>query len=449
MIASLLSDTNSIMKKLKNKFILIVIWIILVIVFSQVFIAYSNSYVDTNSYLSLIKWEATLNDSTIERNKKYTLATNDKVEVIGDESLAIIEWWDGSLTRLGWNTKISIEQNKVSRDYTDINISFELIAGKTWSNVVSFIGHDSSFTQSFEGIEAGVRGTIFDVNLENNFVHVTDHQVTLQNENGDVVVLGEGRALNLSNFSLIDLQEFISSFEDTVWKEINGQLDTEYLIELKKRLTSSLQESDGSFLFFLDFISPKYRIIHELNTASNFEDIEKLISEVSESKKQVVYDGILSKYQSMNFVKVKDYDFYKKKIFYKKALLILANDIDKQSLLRTSTYDVEDVVSTGDFEVLEGVLSTFSGYNEYMGEMDISSIQGSVEFLPDSLKKEFRSSFENLNDIFQLDIDMSSLNDINMDNIGEKTQEWLNNLDDGIQDFLDDNVGGLLKGLAQ
>jgi len=32
------------------------------------------------------------------------------------------------MTRLGGNTKIQIEQNEISRDFTDINISFELLA---------------------------------------------------------------------------------------------------------------------------------------------------------------------------------------------------------------------------------------------------------------------------------------------------------------------------------
>ena len=54
---------------------------------------------------------------------------------------------------------------------------------------MSFLTSDSSFSQSFEGIEAGVRGTIFDVDLENRFIRVTDHQVELKDRFGNIVTL--------------------------------------------------------------------------------------------------------------------------------------------------------------------------------------------------------------------------------------------------------------------
>lgn len=426
-----------------------VIWIILLIVGSQVYIAYSNSYVDTNSYLTLLKGEATLNEASVEVNKKYILVSWDKVQVIGEDGLAIIEWWDGSLTRLGGNTKISIEQNEVSRDFTDINISFELIAGKTWSNVVSFIGEDSGFTQKFEGIEAGVRGTIFDVDLDKNYLHVTDHQVSLSNEKGESAIVSEGNALELSTFSFIDISEFVANFEDAIWQQINNDLDVEYINTLKTDLSASFESGRSSFLFFLDFLSPKYRIIHELNTNSDYEVVAGLLSDVSEGQKKAVYDAILSKYQEMNFISVKDFEFYKRKIFYKKALLQLANSADKEALLRTSAYDVEDVVNSGDFAALDDVLSTFSGYSEHLGDFDFSWLGQEVDLLPESLKKEFGNSFNQLNDMFDLGIDASAFNDLDLDSIGEKAQESLDNLDEGIQNFLDKNAGGLLDKFAQ
>lgn len=58
------------MKKIKNKFILGVILIIVLIVFSQVFIAFSNNAVDTNSYVTLIKGSASLNEIQIEKDIK-------------------------------------------------------------------------------------------------------------------------------------------------------------------------------------------------------------------------------------------------------------------------------------------------------------------------------------------------------------------------------------------
>jgi hypothetical protein len=70
------------MKKLGNKFILIVIFIIALIVCSQVFVAFSNSNADTNSYLTLVKGNGTLNDLRLTAQEEYVLTTGDKVRVI-------------------------------------------------------------------------------------------------------------------------------------------------------------------------------------------------------------------------------------------------------------------------------------------------------------------------------------------------------------------------------
>lgn len=67
------SIRNSIMKKIKNKFILAVISIIVLIVFSQVFMAYSNSNVDANSYLTLIQGNASINEIRIQKDTKNIL----------------------------------------------------------------------------------------------------------------------------------------------------------------------------------------------------------------------------------------------------------------------------------------------------------------------------------------------------------------------------------------
>jgi uncharacterized protein YxeA len=63
------------MKKLGNKFILIVILIIALIISLQVYIAYSNSNADTNSYVTLIKGNGTLNELRLNTQEQYILAS--------------------------------------------------------------------------------------------------------------------------------------------------------------------------------------------------------------------------------------------------------------------------------------------------------------------------------------------------------------------------------------
>jgi hypothetical protein len=431
------------MKKIGNKFILTVILVILFIVCFQVFIAYSNNNNDTNSYLTLVKWNGTLNEIRLSPEREYVLSAGDKIRVIWDSSLAVIQWWDGSLTRLGGNTKISIQQNEISRDYTNINISFDLIAGKTWSNVVSFIGNDSSFTQTFDGIEAWVRGTVFDVNLEEEFIHVTDHQIELKDISGNSFMVSEWKTLSLNDFSLLDISEFISSLEDSTWRELNKQFDNEYLEILKSNLSQSFN-TKLSFLFVLDFISPKYRILHELNTAENYESIEVLLEKVTDSKKQNVYKAVLSKYQDINFVGAWDYEAYKQKLFYKKALITLSdNNSDTERLLQSSAYDLEDIITSKGLNGLSETISLLGENKDIVKNIDMSFLSGGLEYIPEDLIVEFKNNFEDLSDI--LNFDMNAIKDIDSNSLWD----LLDSTDDVIGDFLDKNVWGLLQDIAK
>ena len=221
--------------------------------------------------------------------------------------------------------------------------------------MVSFIGEGSSFTQKFDGIEAGVRGTIFDVDLTQDFIHVTDHQVTLSNEQGETITITEGNALQISSFSFIELLDFLQSIQDSTWKKLNEDFDAEYFKELKKELSKSIEERNP-FLFILEWFSPKYRILYELDTADQYVKVEKLLIKVSDSKKESVYKAVLSRYQDVNFITSRDYEMYKRKVFYKKALIYLADDYDKEALVRSSAYDLQDILQSGNNDLISETL---------------------------------------------------------------------------------------------
>lgn len=437
------------MKKMKNKFILGVIWFIICIVVSQVFIAYSYRSIDTNSYLVLLKGKGVLNKVQLEKDKKTTLHSGDIIQVIWKSSLAVIEWWDGSLTRLWGNTKIKIDQNKISRDYTDINISFELIAWKTWSNIVSFIWKDSSFTQSFNGMEAWVRGTVFDVDLTNDFLHVSDHQVALKDAEWKTTIIEEWKSLQLSQFLLLDVQEFINNFQDNTWVDLNNAFDTEYLGILKNKLEST-KDSKNPFLFIMEWFSPKYRILYELDTSDNYASIEELIMDISETKKEKVYTAVLSKYQSMNFIQATDYVFYKRKMFYKKALISLSDNTEvKEQLIRSTVYDLQDIIKSENLEWMKETLWVLLENKNIIDNIDVSFIEDSFEFIPEDLREEFQESFEDIKGIFNFDISFDTIKNIDKDSIVQGAKDGLDSIDEGIQNILNDKVGWILDSIIQ
>ncbi|NDK10095.1 FecR domain-containing protein [Candidatus Gracilibacteria bacterium] len=397
------------MKKIKNKFILIVIGVIAIIVFSQVFIAYSNNNKDTNSYVNLVEGTASINDTKLEINTKKVLKTGDKIHVIGESSLAVIEWGDGSLTRLGGNTKISIEQNQISRDYTKINISFELLAGKTWSNVVSFIGKDSSFTQNFSGIEAGVRGTIFEVDLESDYVNVVDHQITLEKNTGEQVIVEENTPFKISTFSLIEIGEFVNKFQDATWKQVNESYDSIYFDQLKEALQNSI-DKQSLYEKIRAWISPSYRLLYDLDTAENYEIVEKTISKIEDSKREKVYNAVLSRYQDFNFVAASDYEFYKRKIFYKKALVALGDDqLEKEQLLRSTAFDIETIVSVGNREALNQSIEFLAENKELLENINLNFFETALSNISSDKLSEFSQQFMELQSLLPSSFQMPEI----------------------------------------
>ncbi len=422
------SIRNSIMKKIKNKFILAVISIIVLIVFSQVFMAYSNSNVDANSYLTLIQGNASINEIRIQKDTKNILNSWDKIHVIWDESLAVIEWWDGSLTRLWGNTKISIEQNQISRDYTNINISFELLAWKTWSNVVSFIWKDSSFTQNFSWIEAWVRGTIFNVDLDADYVNVTDHQITLQKQSGEVLILEEDNPLKISTFSLIDIWEFVNNFQDTTWRQINESYDSVYFDQLKKVLQDSIWNK-SLYDKLRAWISPSYRLLYDLDTAESYEIVENTIADISENKREKVYKAVLSRYQDFNFVWAWDYEFYKRKIFYKKALIALwDNELEKEQLVRSSAFDIDTLIASWNEQAIQQSIDFLAENKTRLQNIDLNFFSATLNKIPTEKLTEYQDQFQQLESLLPASFQMPEIPSLDgIKNAAEgKVKDFLN-----------------------
>ncbi len=185
------------MFKIKNKFIIFFIFIFLWIVLTSIITAFLNKKNNTDSYVVLIKWSATLNSELLKVDSKEKLSIWDTVRTIWENALAVLEWWDGSVTRIWWNSSVKVEELYVSSDIWTINIGFKLLSWKSWSNVVSFLWEDSYFKEYFRDSEAAARGTVFSLDLNNNYLQVIDHRVTI-NTLEKSVIIDENKPFNIN-----------------------------------------------------------------------------------------------------------------------------------------------------------------------------------------------------------------------------------------------------------
>lgn len=377
------------MLKIENKFIYFVLILIFIIVCFIVYIWFFKSTVDRNSYVSLIEWKALLNEKDIFIWEKIKLKIGDLIKTTKEESLAIIEWWDWSITRLWWNTSVVIDDLYVSELKDNIKISFNLLSWKSWSNVISFLPWDSYFRQSFMDYEAAVRWTIFNVDLDNDYIYVVSHKVFLTSSEWEKIEVSEQKPFKLSSFEFIRLDEFIRKFKDNIFEDLNRKLDNEFLNLLKNDLISKIDNLKN-----LSYIN---------------------VDNLSLDKQKELYENLLSSYQDLNFIDSKDWELFDLKISIKEKLLSVAPEVEKENILNSFVYDFKDSLKSSSYESMNNILTIFSDNTDYISfREDIFLQVENIKFttINQSLAESILNNLDNLNNSFSIWTITNSLENI-------------------------------------
>lgn len=329
------------MKLFVNKFFIIISMFILVL-FSIQFYFVSNSYKrDTNSYVILLEWRWSLNNWSknilLNLNKKEKLSSWDIVITL-NKSLAIIEWWDKSITRLWENSKIKVNKNYVWEDLSLINIDFELLWWKTWSNVVSIFASGSYFKQETKWTIAAVRWTVFEVNYDNDYIYVQKHEVNLTKSSWEIKNLPEWEASSIVNFSLKNTLIKL----DKTFQELNQKLDKDYINQLRKDFIANIKSK--TFLYINKNFDSKSKIYYMLLNWSSKNEIDNYINTLDDKDKKEVLSYLNTFNQVLNFENWDDNYLYNIKLLTRDILVKnIKDDKYKQLLLKYSLYDLSDL----------------------------------------------------------------------------------------------------------
>lgn len=372
--------------KIKNKFIATILWIIVLIIGLQWFIG--SRWVDTDSYVVLVKWEVSINEDLLVAEKRIKLKVWDVITT-AEDSISVFEWWDWSLTRLGENWKMIIEELNVEHDLSKINLQFKLTEWRTWSNVVSFLWEESYFKQNFEDIEASVRWTVFDVNLWTDTIFVQNHEVELDNWEQQKIVT-EWTAFNFKTFSLVDITEFLNSIRDKAWEDYNTLWDDQYLGQLKDELLESFSAENVTSVVW-DKLWEK---------AESLEELEEKISSFTWEKKQQAYDTLLTQYQKLNFVSAEDWDLFTQKNDIKKLLITAAWEEDKKSLLQYSIYDLKDAMDWENLNAIKETISLIWENKDVLWSLNLDSLSD-VSVIPEWLQSVIWDQLDTVTELFK------------------------------------------------
>lgn len=373
----------------KNKFIISVVLIILTIIWLWIYSS-PNEKIDRNSYVLLVDGNATLNSVPLKVNKKEILNEWDKVKTLWNNALAILEWWDGSVTRLWWNSSVKIDNLYLSENLDTINVWFELLSWKSWSNVISFLWKWSYFNETFSDNLAAVRWTVFNVDLDHNYIYVINHNLNLTKKDWKIIIINEKKPFDIKNYDFISLEKFIKLFKDKTWEKLNNSIDDKFIAWLKKQIQNNLDSLINVENLNIDWV-------------------------VDKKQKQKLYNKIISDYQKLNFVDPSNDDLFKKKIELKDALIKLSTWENKAMLLENTFYDFKNIVNLKKYKDMDLLLPILWNNKDLLKSLNFRS-KVNFNALPEQLKYkliELKIIFlDKVNSIKNIDIKWQ-LNEIN------------------------------------
>lgn len=171
----------------------------------------SDSFVLVDKWSVIVKrWDSV---KQLWLKERFWLSLWDKVKTLSDSN-ANIFWPDWSVTRLWEKTSVTITELKAKEDLSSFKIKFNIEQWKTWSNVIKYITKDSDFTETYDAwrYAATVRWTVFEINVDDEYVHSVSHNITLTDENEKKSYnIPEGTARSLHNISYFVPEYFLDS----------------------------------------------------------------------------------------------------------------------------------------------------------------------------------------------------------------------------------------------
>jgi len=346
------------MKKIKNKFIIWVILLLIILTWFQSYKYFNLNNIDRNSYALLVSWKWIINNNILYENEKKIIKIWDKIRTIWKTSILVLEWGDWSITRLWWNTTIIVNEKNISKDLTSIKVSFNLLSWKTWSNVINFMWSDSYFKEYFNDIEAWVRWTVFDVDLTKNYIYVTDHEVTLKTKDNKQYIVWENKPFSLDKFTFTDLALFLSKIRDNAWSNLNIKYDKDLINNLKLKLEDSIKNNKS------------LKLLSKV-------DIQSL----NIKEKQKEYNKLLSEYQKYNFVDSSNEELFKVKLQIKSSLIQLADKENKIGLLKTVVYDINNAISLKKDSLIKNILPILEENKKLLPTIEFNNINNQINWL--------------------------------------------------------------------
>jgi uncharacterized cupin superfamily protein len=162
------------------------------------------------------KWTPVKDGATLNEGDSVKTLENAKAEIV---------FFEGSITRLGSKTEITIEKTgQVGDSQNSRDISLKVILGQTWHRVKKMFSSESRYEVKTATAVATARGTEFRVDVDatgKSICYVVDGSVGVTSMDGKVVVLENGDKI------IVSLGASVT--DEMIQKIIAGDIDDFYL----------------------------------------------------------------------------------------------------------------------------------------------------------------------------------------------------------------------------
>lgn len=161
---------------------------------AMLFAGLALTFVPTTAWAKAKGPKATFVKGTVEMGKKTDgpfkrLKRNKRVKAgsfvrTGENSRAELTFTDGSVLRLGPSSLLHVKEAGFDTKAKKVEVSAQLVGGKAWAKVSKLVGSDAKFEVKSQNAVAGVRGTVFRVNVDSDnatVVKVYDGAVAVSN----------------------------------------------------------------------------------------------------------------------------------------------------------------------------------------------------------------------------------------------------------------------------
>jgi hypothetical protein len=112
---------------------------------------------------TFVKGDVTAAGAKVKRGAE--LAPGSTVKT-GADSRAELTFPDGSVVRIGPSSELKLEAAAYDGKTKETKVEATLVGGQAWAKVSKLVGDDSKFNVKTQNAVAGVRGTIFRVNVD-------------------------------------------------------------------------------------------------------------------------------------------------------------------------------------------------------------------------------------------------------------------------------------------